>query len=101
MTKFASRIATGIAILGLAAPAFAATNTKSADASAPGARTAVVHHSKAHKHRKLAHADEKKVDSKKQTVKKVDEKMAAKKDATKAKVETPAAPSATPAPASK
>ncbi len=96
MTKLVSRIATGIAILGLAAPAFAATASKSANATAPAAQTSLVHHSKTHKHKRLASADEKKASPKKA------EKKVEKKDAVKgAKTETPAAPSATPAPATK
>ncbi len=90
MTNFVSRIATGIAILGLAAPAFAATTTKSTTAAAPAARTSVVH-SRTQKH-KVASAE--KAESKK-SVKKVEKKGAVKST----KTETPAILSATPAPA--
>ncbi len=95
MTKLAPRIATGIAILGLAGPAFAATTSKSTTTSTPVAQTSVVHNP-THKHKKVASATEKKTESKK-TEKKVEKKAAVKTT----KTETPAAPSATPAPASK
>jgi hypothetical protein len=96
MTKLASRIVTGIAILGLAAPAFAATTSKSANAAASPAQTSVVHHNRTYKHKKLAQADEKKANPKKA------EKKVEKKDSAKgATAKTPATPSATPAPASK
>ncbi len=95
MTKLVSRIATGIAILGLAAPAFAATASKSTNA-APAAQTSGLHHSRTHKHKKVASADEKKASPTKA------EKKGEKKGAVKStKAETPAAPSATPTPASK
>ena len=61
MTKFASRIATGIAILGLAAPAFAATTSQPTNATGPAAQTTAAHHSKVHKHKKVAQAGEKKL----------------------------------------
>ncbi len=86
MTKFIARIATGIAIIGLAAPALASTPTKSTSAPAAVQTSSVRHR---HAHKKVASADQKKV-----------EKKAAKKGASKG--EKPAAtPSATPAPASK
>ncbi len=94
MKSLVSRIATGIAILGLAAPAFAATGSNSTTTSAPAAQTSVLH-SRTHKHSKVASGTEKTAESKK-TAKKV------KKGAVKStKTQTPAAPSATPAPASK
>jgi hypothetical protein len=93
MKSLVSRIATGIAILGLAAPAFAATGSTTTT-SAPAAQTSVLH-SRTHKH-KVASGAEKKAESKK-TAKKVEKKGAVKST----KTETPAVPSATPAPASK
>ena len=89
MTKLAYRIATGIAILGLAAPTFAATTTKSTSPSAVATQTSVLH--KANKHKKVAQAESKK------SSKKVEKKGAVKST----KAQTPATPSATPAPASK
>jgi len=53
MTKLVSRIATGIAIIGLAAPAFAATTSGSATV-APATRTSPLHHGRSHKHKKVA-----------------------------------------------
>ncbi len=93
MTKLVSRIATGIAILGLAAPVFAATDSKSTNATAPAAQTSVLHHSRTRKHEKVAAADEKA--GPKKSAKKIEKKGAAKST----KAEAPAAPSATPAPA--
>jgi hypothetical protein len=96
MTKLVSRIATGIAILGLAAPAFAATTSNSASATAPAAQTSAIHHAKAHTHKRVASAEEKKASPKK-SEKKVEKKGTVKG----AKTEAPAAPSAAPSPASK
>jgi hypothetical protein len=95
MTNFVTRIATGIAILGLAAPAFASTNSKSMNAPAPStSQTSSVRHHRAHS--KVAAGTEKKAVSKK-SAKKVEKKGAVKST----KTETPAVPSATPTPASK
>ncbi len=103
MTKIASRIATGIAILGLAAPALATTST----AATPAPKAQVKHRA----HRKVAAAEEQKtqqtkVEEKKTpdgTQQKVEKKTEAKhkghaeKPAPKADATTPAP--ATPAPA--
>ena len=96
MTKLVSRIATGIAILGLAAPAFAATASKPTNATAPATQTSEIHHSKANKHKRVASADDKKANPKK-AEKKIEKKGVVKG----AKTEAPAAPSAAPAPAAK
>ena len=93
MMKLVPRIATGIAILGLAAPVFAATGSKSTNATVPAAQTSVLHHSRTHKHEKVAAADEKA--GPKKSAKNGEKKAAAKST----KTEAPAAPSATPAPA--
>jgi hypothetical protein len=86
MTKFIARIATGIAIIGLAAPAFATTTNKSMTVPAPTAQTSSAHHR--HAHKKVASADRKEAGSKK-----VEEKGAVK---TTTKAEKTAAPTATP-----
>ncbi len=95
MTKIASKLATGLAILGLAAPAFAST--------APTAGAAQVqtsqpkHHHRTH--RRVAQADQKKAGEKAE--KKVTAKKASKHHAAKAatapKAEAAPAPAAPPA----
>ncbi len=93
MTKLIARIATGIAIVGLAAPVFASTGSANAPAAV---QTSSVRH-RHHAHKKVASADQKKTS--KGTEKKVEKKGGVKGTAN---VEKPgAAPSATPAPASK
>jgi len=91
MTKLVSKIATGIAILGLAAPAFAA-GTATEPAPAQSGKTAQVHR---RAHKKVASADTK------ADAKKADTKATAKKHkkSAKAKAEAPASTSAAPAPA--
>ncbi|HTP26040.1 MAG TPA: hypothetical protein VMK12_10325 [Anaeromyxobacteraceae bacterium] len=88
MTKLAARIATGIAVLSLSAPVFAATVSDPATTTPPAARTSVLHGSD--KEKKVARGEKAKT-------KKVEKKGAAKST----KTGTPATPSVTSAPASK
>jgi hypothetical protein len=87
MTKIASKLATGLAVLALAAPAFAATTMPTAGTAQVQASQPKKHH---RVHRRVAQADQKKAGEKKASTKK-----AAKKHATP-KAETAPAPAPTP-----
>ncbi len=93
--KLTAKIVTGLAVLGLAAPAFAGTSTTS---TPPAAQTQTVKHRHS---RKVAQAQPK-VEAKK-SEKKSNKKHSAKKSEQGAKTEAPAsapaAPAAAPAPA--
>jgi hypothetical protein len=111
MTKLVSRIATAVAILGLGAPAFAATS--GASTSSPSVAPVVKAHHRTH--RKVAQADEKKAttkdakvekaapvkDAKKASPAKTEKKGAASKEkGAAAKTPAPAAPAAPATPSS-
>lgn len=85
MMKLASRIATVVAVLSLAAPAFATTSSQATTSPSPVAQPSSTHH---RAHRKVASANEKKAAPKKGT-----KKSTAKNTP---KTETPAAPTSAP-----
>ncbi len=91
--KLATRIVTGLAVLGLAAPVFAAT--PSTPSSAPAAQTKTVKHRHA---RKVAQSEPAKGEAKK-AEKKSSKKPSAKKAEQGTKTEAPASAPKTEAPA--
>ena len=104
MTKLASKIATGLAVLALAAPALALTQG-AAETGSKAASQAPAHHHRSH--RKVAQADAKAVEKPADAKGGAKAHKAQKKQATgaaaqekgAAKSEAPAAPAPAPAPA--